>query len=73
MRRGSLYRGESPDGCRRCPRAEACFRELIGLLPDFAEAHAKLGLLLDQEGLPAEAEQHYRQSIALNPDKGRPI
>jgi tetratricopeptide (TPR) repeat protein len=50
--------------------AEACFRELIRLLPDFAEAHARLGKLLDQEGMPAEAERHYLQSIALNPDQG---
>ena len=50
--------------------AMACFRELIGLLPDFAEAHAKLGLLLDQEGMPAEAEHHYRHAITLNPDQG---
>lgn len=51
--------------------AEACFRELIRLLPDFAEAHARLGLLLDQEGMPTEAEHHYRRSIALNPDQGK--
>ena len=50
--------------------AEACFRGLIRLLPDFAEAHARLGLLLDQEGMPAEAEHHYRHSISLNPDQG---
>jgi Tfp pilus assembly protein PilF len=51
-------------------QAEACFRELIKLLPDFAEAHAKLGLLLDQEGLLTEAEHYYRHSITLNPDQG---
>lgn len=50
--------------------AEACFRKLTRLLPDFAEAHARLGLLLDQEGMPAEAERYYRQSLALNPDQG---
>lgn len=50
--------------------AIACFRELVGLLPDFAEAHARLGLLLDQEGMPAEAEHHYRHAITLNPDQG---
>ena len=51
-------------------QAEACFRELIRFLPDFAEAHAKLGLLLDQEGMSAEAEQHYRHAITLNPNRG---
>jgi len=50
--------------------AEACFRELIGLLPDFAEAHARLGLLLDQEGMADEAEHQYRRAIDLNPDQG---
>ncbi len=51
--------------------AEARFREAIGLLPDFAEAHANLGLLLDQAGRPDEAEQRYRQAIRLDPDCGQ--
>jgi Flp pilus assembly protein TadD len=59
-----LMNGGDPRG------AEVCFRELIGLLPDFAEAHARLGLLLDQGGMTAEAEHHYRRSISLNPDQG---
>jgi Flp pilus assembly protein TadD len=51
-------------------KAEACFRELIRLLPDSAEAHASLGLLLDKQGMVGEAEHHYRHSISLNPDQG---
>lgn len=47
-----------------------CFQKAIELAPDFAEAHTNLGMLLDQEGLSAEAERHYRQSISLNPDYG---
>jgi Flp pilus assembly protein TadD len=50
--------------------AEVCFRELIGLLPDFAEAHARLGQLLDQEGMAAEAERHYSHTLSLNPEQG---
>lgn len=51
--------------------AERCLREAIGLLPDFAEAHANLGLLLDQAGLKAEAELHYRRALALHPADGQ--
>ena len=53
--------------------AEACFREAIRLVPDFAEAHANLGLLLDQEGALAEAEHQYLHSITLNPSLGKTI
>ncbi|WP_301100826.1 glycosyltransferase family 9 protein [Propionivibrio sp.] len=51
--------------------AEQCFRAAIGLWPDFAEAHANLGLLLDQCGLKVEAETHYLHSLACNPDEGQ--
>jgi len=51
--------------------ARSCFREAIVHDPDFAEAHANLGLLLDQEGMPAEAEHHYRRALFLNPALGR--
>ena len=52
-------------------RAEQCWREAIGLLPDFAEAHANLALLLDQCGLKIEAERHYRHALACHPDDGQ--
>lgn len=47
--------------------AEACFRNAVRLAPDFAEAHANLGLLLDKRGAAAAAEASYRRSIELDP------
>ncbi len=51
--------------------AEVCFREALRLDPEFAEAHANLGLLLDEEGKTAEAERQYRRALSLAPDLGR--
>ncbi|MFA6310906.1 MAG: tetratricopeptide repeat protein [Sterolibacterium sp.] len=51
--------------------AETCFREALRLVPELAEAHANLGLLLDQAGRLAEAEVHYLLSLAGNPDCGQ--
>jgi Flp pilus assembly protein TadD len=48
-------------------RAETCFRNAVRLAPDFAEAHANLGLLLDKRGVADAAEASYRRSIELNP------
>lgn len=53
---------------REMVQAEASFREAIGLIPTFAEAHANLALLLDQSGRKAEAENHYRQALDGNPE-----
>jgi Tfp pilus assembly protein PilF len=52
-------------------RAEWCFREAIRHVPDLAEAHANLGLLLDQGGRQIEAEIHYLHAIVCNPDLGQ--
>ena len=51
--------------------AEILFREAVRLVPDFAEACANLGLLLDQGGLLAEAEIQYLHAITLNPNLGK--
>lgn len=51
--------------------AEACFREAISLLPDFAEGHANLAFLLDRAGQLSEAEQHYAQAIAAQPGEAQ--
>lgn len=52
-------------------QAEACFREAIRQVPDFAEVHANLGLLLDQAGRQVEAEIHYLHALACHPDDGQ--
>jgi len=48
-------------------RAETCFREAVLASPEFAEAHANLGYLLDKRGASDEAEKCYLRSIELNP------
>ncbi len=47
--------------------AETCFRRAVQIAPDFAEAHANLGLMLDRKLDTAAAEVCYRRSIELNP------
>jgi Flp pilus assembly protein TadD len=49
-------------------RAEACFRLALQIAPDFAEAHANLGLLLERHGVSEIAERCYRRSIELAPN-----
>ncbi len=51
--------------------AAACFREAVRIDPGFAEAHVNHGMLLDQEGIQAEAEYHYLYAITLNPNLGK--
>jgi Flp pilus assembly protein TadD len=48
-------------------RAESGLRLAISLAPDFAEAHANLGYVLDRRGDAAAAESHYRRSLRLAP------
>ncbi len=47
--------------------AEASFRKALQIAPDFAEAYANLGLLLDRQGVTDAAEVYYRCSLDLNP------
>ncbi|MEI7456205.1 MAG: tetratricopeptide repeat protein [Nitrosomonadales bacterium] len=47
--------------------AEASLRSALQLSPDFAEAYANLGLILDKRDAREEAEQCYRRSLLLNP------
>ena len=48
--------------------AIAAYRRAIEINPEFAEALANLGLLLNGKGLRAEAISIYRQSISLQPN-----
>ena len=47
--------------------AEACFGLAVKMVPDFAEAYANLGLLLEKRHDTESAEMCYRLSIDLNP------
>ncbi|APW40475.1 glycosyltransferase [Rhodoferax koreense] len=48
--------------------AEASFRQALALLPEFAEAHSNLALVLQQQGRLVEAEPAFRQAMALKPE-----
>src|SRR5664279_1938780 len=48
--------------------AEACYRQAIVLVPDFAEALANLGLLRQGVGAFAEAEHCLRRAVAIDPN-----
>ena len=50
------------------PRAADCFRSAVAQAPDFAAAHANLGLALDRSGDSAAAEQCYRHALELGAD-----
>lgn len=47
--------------------AEQSFRGALRLAPELAEAHANLGILLENRGAADAAVACYRRSIALNP------
>jgi Flp pilus assembly protein TadD len=52
----------------RLEEAEAVTRKLLTSNPQTAEAHALLGLILDQRGLTAEAEKSYDAALRLKPN-----
>src|SRR5262249_23696468 len=53
----------------RMERARAALEEAIRIDPDHFASHQLLGLLL-VESLPAEAAQHFRVALRLNPGDG---
>ena len=55
-----MQAGESGD-------AEACFENAVQLVPDLAEAHTNLAMLLSLRDENKAAEMHYLCSIASNP------
>ena len=42
-------------------------RQALELRPNYAEAHANLGLVFAEQGKPDEALSHYRHALKLNP------
>jgi Flp pilus assembly protein TadD len=61
--RGTIYREQ---GMRE--EAEADLREALKKRGDLAEAHAALGLLLDETGRGGEGEEHHRRANSLSPE-----
>lgn len=62
-----FFTGVEQMGRGEVAAAEASFQSAIALAPDFAEAYANLGFLLEHRHDAAAAESCYRRSIALNP------
>ena len=52
----------------RLDEAEACYRQVIAMKPDYAEAHSNFGIVLKEQGRLEEAEASYRQAIELKTD-----
>ena len=53
--------------------AESRFREALRLAPDFSEACANLGYLLDKRGLCEEGERYLRRAVAIDPACGEAV
>ena len=62
-----FFEGNRLMGAGDAAAAERCYREALGLVPDFAEALANLALLRERAGALDEAEVAYRRVIALDP------
>ena len=62
-----LDRGSAEHDQGRLHQAEASLRQALMLVPEFAEAHGTLGLVLQQAGRLAEAEASYRSALTLEP------
>ncbi|HEY0174654.1 MAG TPA: tetratricopeptide repeat protein, partial [Pyrinomonadaceae bacterium] len=51
----------------KAAEAEPLVRRALAARPDIADAHALLGVILDQRGAAREAESEYRAAVRLNP------
>ena len=75
---GATPQGRSPEAslsdigglvqAGRLDEAEAATRKLITTNPKSAEAHALLGVILDQRGNSADAEREYHSALRLRPN-----
>jgi len=65
---GLNSQGNACLGKGKLEEAAVCFRRAIARNPRYAEAHARLGLVLQIQGNMGEAATLYRQAIMLNPD-----
>ena len=57
--------GEAAEAQGRSDLAEAHWRQALRLVPEFAEAHASLALLLQRQGRLRASEASYRAALAL--------
>jgi tetratricopeptide (TPR) repeat protein len=52
----------------RLDEAATALQEVLGLQPEFAEAHHQLALVLHRQGQPDEANAHGLEAVRLDPD-----
>ncbi|MGB9491266.1 MAG: tetratricopeptide repeat protein [Terriglobales bacterium] len=62
-----FYLGMAEMGAGQLPQAEESFRRAIQLAPRGPRMHYALGLLLQEEGRPQDAEQEFLAELQLNP------
>lgn len=48
--------------------AQACYRKVLTIKPDFAEAHFRLGFIYSEQGKPEVAKECFQRVLAINPD-----
>jgi serine/threonine protein kinase/Flp pilus assembly protein TadD len=63
-----FQRGVMLANLRRYPEAEAAYRRVIELKPDYKDVHSLLGLVLSMQGRHAEAVAAAREAVRLRPD-----
>jgi len=51
-----------------CERAVAHYERALAIVPDFAEAHNNLGVVLSDAGKFEEARARYQRALAIMPD-----